>query len=248
MTTYILTPGFWLGGWAWREVTGRLRAAGHEVYPVTLTGLGERVHLARPQVDLDTHIDDVVNLLEYEDLRDVVLVGHSYAGIVVTGVADRVPDRIGRLAFVDSGPFPDGMAHQDFGTPADRAANDERVERFGDGWRLPLPDWSDIGEANLVGLGPRERALLAGRAVPQPAATFRQPLRLRDPAALAKLPKLGVLCTFTLDQVRQLATQVPLFAGVLTDEWQHVELSTGHWPMFSEPARLAEALTTTPGR
>jgi pimeloyl-ACP methyl ester carboxylesterase len=234
----------WLGGWAWHEVTVRLRAAGHEVYPVTLTGLGERVHLARPETDLDTHIDDVVNLLEYEDLRDVVLVGHSYAGIVVTGVADRVPDRIGRLAYVDSGPLPDGMAHQDFGSPDDRAANDERVARDGDGWRLPLPDWSDISEANLAGLGPREQALLAGRAVPQPAATFRQPLRLRDPAALAKLPKLGVLCTFTLDQVRHLATQVPLFAAVLTDEWRHVELPTGHWPMFSEPAALADILSS----
>jgi pimeloyl-ACP methyl ester carboxylesterase len=93
MTAFVLVPVAWLGGWAWRDVTPRLRAAGHEVYTPTLTGLGERRHLARPDVDLDTHIQDVVNVLEYEDLRDVVLVGHSYAGIVVTGVADRAPDR-----------------------------------------------------------------------------------------------------------------------------------------------------------
>ena len=91
MTNFVLVPGFWLGGWAWDRVTARLRAAGHTVFPVTLTGLGERVHLAGPQIDLDTHITDVINLITYEALHDVVLVGHSYAGMVVTGVADRMP-------------------------------------------------------------------------------------------------------------------------------------------------------------
>ena len=80
--------GAWLGGWAWQDVATRLRAKGHDVYPVTLTGLGERVHLARPEVDLETHIADVVNTIEWNDLDDVILAGHSYAGIVVTGVAD----------------------------------------------------------------------------------------------------------------------------------------------------------------
>jgi pimeloyl-ACP methyl ester carboxylesterase len=242
MTTYVLVPGFWLGGWAWHDVTRRLRAAGHEVYPVTLTGMGERVHLARPDTDLETHLTDVLNLLAYEDLRDVVLVGHSYAGMVITGVADRAPDRIARLVYVDTGPLPDGMAMQDFTPSQEQAANDARVARDGDGWRLPLPDWADLGEPNLAGLGPRERELMAGRAVPQPAATFRQPLRLTDPAALDKLPKTAVLCTFTVDVLRQLAAQNPVFAAMFGEGWQHVELPTGHWPMFSEPARLASTL------
>src|SRR5262245_41474259 len=142
MTTFVLVPGFWLGGWAWQEVTGRLRAAGHDAYPVTLTGLGERAHLARPEIDLDTHLTDVLNLLTYQDLRDVVLVGHSYGGLVVTGVADRAGDRVGRLVYVDSGPLPDGWAHQDFSPPDERAAREERITRDGDGWRLPLPDWA----------------------------------------------------------------------------------------------------------
>ena len=93
MTTYVLLPGFWLGGWAWRPVTDALRAQGHDVYPLSLTGMGERAHLAGPEVDLEVHVTDVLNLLRYEDLTDVVLVGHSYAGIVVSGVADRAADR-----------------------------------------------------------------------------------------------------------------------------------------------------------
>src|SRR4030088_1762028 len=110
MANFVLVPGFWLGGWAWQRVAKPLRAAGHEVYPVTLTGLGERVHLASPQVDLDTHICDVVNVIEYEDLHEVVLVGHSGGGSVVTGVSDRIPERLSQLVYLDSGPLPDGMS------------------------------------------------------------------------------------------------------------------------------------------
>ena len=94
LATYVLVPGAWLGGWAWQDVAARLRRKGHDVYPVTLTGLGERVHLARPEVDLETHIADVVNTIKWNDLDDVILAGHSYAGTVITGVADRIPDRL----------------------------------------------------------------------------------------------------------------------------------------------------------
>src|SRR5918996_3185681 len=110
MSVYVLVGGGWLGGWCWQEVARRLREEGHDVYPVTLTGLGERVHLASPQVDLETHIADVVNLIEYEDLHDVVLLGHSYAGLVVTGAADRIPERISQLVYLDTGPIPNGTA------------------------------------------------------------------------------------------------------------------------------------------
>src|SRR5687768_12643354 len=110
MTQFVLVPGAWLGGWAWRDVAERLRRAGHDAYPVTLTGLGERVHLARPEVDLEMHIADVTNLVEFEDLADVVLVGHSYAGLVVEGVADRIPDRVAKVVYLDTGPMPDGWS------------------------------------------------------------------------------------------------------------------------------------------
>jgi pimeloyl-ACP methyl ester carboxylesterase len=104
MAAYVLVPGAWLGGWVWRDVAARLRGKGHDVYPITLTGLGERVHRARPEIDLETHIADVVNTIEWNDLRDVILAGHSYAGSVITGVADRIRDRVDQLVYVDSAP------------------------------------------------------------------------------------------------------------------------------------------------
>ena len=95
MATFLLVHGGWAGGWHWREVASLLRAAGHEVFTPTLTGLGERVHLASPDVGLDTHIQDILMVLEYEELRDVILVGYSYSGMVITGVAERAADRLG---------------------------------------------------------------------------------------------------------------------------------------------------------
>src|ERR687890_1884360 len=110
MSVYVLVGGGWLGGWCWQEVARRLREEGNDVYPVTLTGLGERVHLASPEVDLETHITDLVNLVEFEDLRDVVLLGHSYGGLVVTGAADRIPERVSELVYLDTAPLPNGGA------------------------------------------------------------------------------------------------------------------------------------------
>jgi pimeloyl-ACP methyl ester carboxylesterase len=100
--TYVIVHGAWGGAWDWKTVDSMLTASGNHVYRATLTGLGERVHLATPATDLSTHITDVENLIRYENLRDVVLVGHSYGGMVITGVADRVPDRIRRLVYVDA--------------------------------------------------------------------------------------------------------------------------------------------------
>jgi pimeloyl-ACP methyl ester carboxylesterase len=102
-----------------------LRDNGHDAYPITLTGLGERVHLATPEVDLETHIKDVVNLLEFEDLHDIILLGHSYAGLVVAGAADRIPERISRLVYLDDAPLPDGTALIEMFPPEART----RIER-----------------------------------------------------------------------------------------------------------------------
>jgi pimeloyl-ACP methyl ester carboxylesterase len=169
MTTYVLAGGAWLGGWAWQPVARQLRSRGHEVHPVTFTGLGDRSHLARPEVDLDTYVTDVVNLIEFEDLHDVVLVGHSYAGIVVTGVADRIPERISLLAYLDSGPSPDGVSFLDLQPPAARELLERLIEQEGEGWRLPMPSWEELEGvmgASLEGLGPEERARM------RPAAPY----------------------------------------------------------------------------
>src|ERR671920_1676946 len=122
MTTFILIHGSMHGGWCWKRVAPLLRAVGHDVYTPTLTGLGERVHLAHPDVDLDTHIRDVLGVLKFEDLHDLVLVGHSYGTMVITGVADRVPERIGHLVYLDGAMASDGQAVLDFFPPEWRAS------------------------------------------------------------------------------------------------------------------------------
>src|SRR5918999_880296 len=139
MAAYVLVGGGWLGGWCWQRVARLLREEGHDAYPVTLTGLGERVHLTNPEVDLETHITDVVNLIEFEDLRQVVLVGHSYAGLVITGVADRVPERFAQLVYLDTGAFPDGTVLIDSFPPETKRYVERQVEESGDGWRFPMP-------------------------------------------------------------------------------------------------------------
>jgi pimeloyl-ACP methyl ester carboxylesterase len=243
MADFVLVPGFWLGGWAWRAVAETLRAAGHDVYPVTLTGLGERVHLGGPQVNLDTHIADVVNLLRYEQLRDVVLVGHSYAGTVINCVADQAPEHLARLVYVDTWPLPDGIAQIDLNPPEARQAQEQQVATQGEGWRLPMPSWEELDQGNeLRGLGEAERRLMRARAVDQPFGTAKQPVRLRNPAREA-LPRTGIWCSLTVAEVQELVADYPALTSTLAEPgWQFVELPTGHWPMFSRPRELAELL------
>jgi pimeloyl-ACP methyl ester carboxylesterase len=239
MTTYVLVPGFWLGAWAWRPVTEALRERGHTVYPLSLTGMAERVDEARPDTNLETHIDDVLNLLISEDLHDVVLVGHSYAGLVITAAADRLTERIAQLVYVDSGPLPDGMAQTDFSPPEQRAADADLVAKSGDGWRLPPPPWAALA-AEVPDVDDAAIEALTTKAVPQPWATATTPVRLTG--AWEKLPRYAILSTFTAENVRELAAVVPTFRHMAGDEWQYRELSTWHWPMFSRPIELAEIL------
>jgi pimeloyl-ACP methyl ester carboxylesterase len=239
--TYVLVPGFWTGGWVWRPVTDALRARGHEVYPMTLTGLGERAHLASPDTDLETHVDDVTNLLRYEDLHDVVLVGHSYGGLVTTAVADRMPDRVQRLAYVDTGPLPDGSANADFAPPEERARQ-ERLVAAGDGWRLPPPPWADLA-STVDGVDAETVARLTQRSVAQPWRTATTPVRLTG--AWEALPRLGVLASFTIAQTEAMASTAPLFRHMAGERWTFVELPTWHWPMLSRPAELADILASS---
>ncbi len=244
MTTYVLVPGFWLGGWVWRPVTQALRRRGHEVHPVTLTGLGDRAHLARPDIDLSTHIEDVAQLLRFEDLHDAVLVGHSYAGMVITGVADRMPERVSRLVYVDTGPLPDGMSQHGFTAPEEQAANAAQVEREGSGWRLPPPPWRALA-AGRADVDDDAVTALVERSVHQPWATATAPAKLTD--AWERIPRTGVLSSFTVEQVHGLAASVPAFRHMAGDTWSYAELPTWHWPMVSRPAELAEILHAAAG-
>ena len=247
MATYVLVGGAWLGGWCWQRVARQLREKGHDAYPATLTGLGERVHLASPRVDLETHITDVVNLMEFEDLRDVVLLGHSYAGLVVTGAADRIPERISELVYLDTAPLPDGGCLIEKFPPELRKRAEEQVQELGEGWKFPIASPEELANmASLEGVDEDHLRLLYSRATPQPFGTYTQPLRLENPAREG-LPKVGILCSFSLDQVQQMiASNNPLFREMAGPNWRFVELPTGHWPMFSRPDDLAELLLSLP--
>ena len=244
----MLVPGACLGGWAWREVAGLLRAHGHDTYPVTLTGLGDRVHLASPQVDLETHIADVVNLLDYEALTDAVLVGHSYAGIVVTGVADRRPERLRGVVYLDTSPLPSGFSLADIQTREARERQKHDAEERGDGWRWPPPDRATLESGaygSAAGLSDHHFRLLEERATPQPYATFTQPLQLRHdaPPGVRRAAIFASEGGIDVATVRRLIEEgdprAAVFAGT---DWELHELPTGHWAMFSLPALLADLL------
>jgi pimeloyl-ACP methyl ester carboxylesterase len=244
----VLVPGACLGGWCWRGVATRLRAFGHEVHPVTLTGLGERVHLADRAVDIEMHVMDVVNVLDFEDLRDVVLVGHSYAGTVITGAADRRPDRLAVLVYLDTSPLPGGVAIVDVQSEQQRAGQRRSVDEDGEGWRWPAPTREAIAAGTFgsaSGLGEAEYELLERRATPQPYATFTTPLRLtRQPSA--GIRHVAIFCAeggISVAQLRALmARNDPRTACFRDRQWEFAELGTGHWPMLSAPGPLAELL------
>jgi pimeloyl-ACP methyl ester carboxylesterase len=241
MTTFVLVPGAWLGAWAWRDVTDLLVKAGHDVYPLTLTGLAERAGEADESIGLDTHIDDIARVLDERDLRDVVLVAHSYSGSPVTGAADRRPERVAALVYVDSGPVPDGAAQADFNPPEAREAADRSAET-NDGWLPPIAFDPATDPVTLAGLDDAMLSELRARATPHPYATMTQPQRLTG--AVDSIPKTLIACTIPLDVVRKMIESGnPFFAGL--HDATLLTLPTGHWPMFSEPDALAEMLATT---
>ncbi len=243
MGTIVLVPGFWLGAGPGRR-SPRLRTAGHDVYPVTLTGLAERAAEADPRVNVDTHIADLVGLVRTASLRDVILVGHSGANMAVTGAADRLGARVARVVYVDTGPMPSGMASIDFHGPQAQRSLRDQVARCGD-WLLPVPVFDPAADpVNLAGLADEQLAVLRSRGTPQPFGTVTQPLERPDPRPA--VPASVIATTFTPEQGRALAESGnPVFAEMAGIEMHH--LPTGHWPMFSRPAELAGLLATLAG-
>jgi pimeloyl-ACP methyl ester carboxylesterase len=225
--TFVLVHGAWHGGWCWKKVAPLLRADGHQVYTPTLTGLGERRHLASPQVNLSTHIQDVGALLEFEDLHDVVLVGHSYAGFVIAGVAAQARARLGHLIFLDAFLPEDGKRMTDYNPEG----LNEVVQRQGDGWRLPLPfPLAELGVSD-----PADVAWETPRITDQPFATFTEPLKL--PAdSLVGLRRSYLLTTHgePFEPAATRATAAGFNVSAMTD--------AGHMVMVTRPRELAARL------
>lgn len=174
MSTYVLVHGAWRGGWIWKRVRRELQAHGHEVFTPALTGVGERSHLLTPQVNLETHISDVTNLIRWEELTDVVLCGHSYGGCVVTGVADRIPEKISALVYVDAFVPEDGQSLHDTLPPEARSEQIEAAKKVGDGWKTPpIPP-------EVFNLNAHDRDWLDRQSTPHPLACFQQPVRITE--------------------------------------------------------------------
>jgi pimeloyl-ACP methyl ester carboxylesterase len=232
VATYVLVHGGGTGGWIYQRVARLLRRAGHEAHCPTLTGLGERSHLLGPDVDLNTHIADVVNVLRYEDLGDVTLAGHSYGGMVITGAADRALDRTGRLVYLDAALPRHGESLVDV-APAAMAGARSGL-RIVDGVELVLvpEERSDTGGVTDAG----DLAWLQPRLTPHPWKTFEQPLVLENEQAVRQLPRAIVNCTPTLLLGIQPARER------LFDADRVWEIDTGHRLMVTEPEAVAEML------
>lgn len=229
MTTFLLVPGAWLGGWWWRDVTPHLRASGHRVVAATLTGLGERAHLLRSDIGLATHVADVVGLLHHRDLSDVTLVGHSYGGTVITAVAEQAPERLRRLVYLDAAVPRDGESNDDVVGSGLAGELRSAAAAEGKGWRVP-PDASLADE-----LVEPIRSWAVARLTPHPLQSFAEPVRLGSRAA-AELPR-----AFLRSSPRS-ALYTSLLQRARADGWVCRELEGGHYPMFTEPRLVAAAL------
>jgi len=229
VSTYVLVHGAWHGGWAWQRVVPALRSAGHEVHTPTLAGVSDRAHLLSRSITLDTHVQDIVALLDAYDLNDVVLVGHSYGGQVISGVADRAPERLAVRVYLDAFLAASGEAAIDLlPETVARHFRDSVAER-GFGWLIP--------PRPLTGLGVTEEADIAWltpRLTPHPWSTFARPITLTG--AADAVPGVYIECTAGGRPFRSQANRAA------DRGWPVRELPTGHEAMVTEPAELAKLL------
>jgi pimeloyl-ACP methyl ester carboxylesterase len=223
--TFVLVHGSWAGAWIWRPIVPLLRAAGHEVYASTATGMGDRVHLADPAIDLDTFVTDVVNLLEYEELTDVTLVGWSFGGMTITGVAERVPERLARVVYLDAFVPEDGRSANDYAPLSQEPAG---VPGY-------LPVFLDL--VHGMTKDPAVKEWLLSKFTPQPLPSFTQPIALGDPVA-ATLPRAFIHCTE--NPIEPFIT----FATRLRSDplWAYRELADNHFAPVNVPQATAEAI------
>lgn len=236
MATFVLVHGTGCGGWIWQKVAPLLRGTGNDVYTPTLSGLSDRAHIAGCQIDLATHISDVANLISNEDLTDVVLVGNSYGGMVITGVAARIPERLKLLVYLDAYLPDPGQSEADLWPPDMRAAAEAEARTSG-GFRQPPPP------AVLSIPDPAVEAWVARRLTPQPMATYTQRVPYGD-AATAALARAFILCTkgpVTTPVFRTFA------AKARANGWPVRELATGHAAMITAPNETAALLLDAAG-
>ena len=230
MATFVLVPGAWLGAWCWRDIEPILRRRGHSVVPVTLPGLAERAHLLDRETGLDAHVCDVSEMLRRDDLRDVILVGHSYGGAVITAAAERAPERLRCLVFLDASTPQDGDSTIDT-LPASVAEQIREIAAArGAGWLLPPPD------ANDFPVDDERRRWIGMRLTAHPLKSLEQPVHCQSPVAL-RLPRAFLRTSDPTSHYQ------PGLERDRREGWYCRELMGGHYPMFTLPHVVAEALT-----
>ena len=230
MATFVLAHGAWSAAWAWKKMRPLFAKAGHAFFSPTYTGLGERSHLARPDIDLTTHIQDVLNVLDFEDLKDIVLLGHSYGGMVATAVADKAGGRIGRVIYLDAFAPKNGQSLFDLLGPQGEANMRAGAAKEGDGWRIPpIPAPPDTSPEDVAWTAPRRR--------PQPLKTFEQRIQLTS----AELPPRHYIYAKKFrpgDVFRQFADRARSEPG-----WTYHEIDASHNPHITCPDVLMALLT-----
>lgn len=240
MANFLLVHGAWHGGWCWRDLVPQLTRAGHRVHAVTLTGVGERMHLMTPAITLETHITDVANAIEMEEMDEIVLVVHSYAGMIGTAIADRMPQRLRHLVYVDAVVPKPGESWSSTHASTTREARVVAAEASPD-FSFPPPDPA------IYGLSAHQYEWVKRRQTPHPGHTYQAALDF-DPRRVAAIPRTFVSCTApalaTIDAARQRVTDRSFWDGA----WHSgggarmVEMKTGHDPMISAPAEFAHIL------
>jgi pimeloyl-ACP methyl ester carboxylesterase len=226
MATFVVAHGAWSAGWVWKKMHPLMAARGHRLVTPTYTGVGERAHLANPDIDLETHIADMLGVLEMEDLSGVNLIGHSYGGMVATGVADRARARIKQFIYLDA------FAPQDGEALLDLVSSEMRAQRGTgpDGWRIPpTPMPPDTPPEDVVWCKPRR--------LPQPAKTFAQKLQLKN--GPLTLPRYYIYCTRIGPDDRF----GPFYARAKREGWGTSEIDASHNPHITCPEVLADLLT-----
>ncbi len=226
MTTFVLVPGAWLGGWAWKKVVPLLEERGHKAQTVTLTGMGERVHLASKEVGIETAVQDVLNVVNYNDLDDFVLVGHSFAGKVAAAVADRAPKRVRMVLYLDA------VRPQKVRTPQ---GSFDPSEFPSDGWAVPLTE--DILDGIGKDVQRADREWMLSKATPWPMRYVTDSVTLSE--NFDSLKSAYILCTGGGDNVE----------GILKENLDGPVrvIESGHWPMITKPDELVEDMLSLAG-
>jgi len=229
MATFVLVHGAWHGSWCWRRVRDALQARGHRVFTPTLTGVGERSHLLSPQVSLSTHIDDVVNLIRWEELSNVTLCGHSYGGAVISGVADRIADKLRALIYLDAFILEQGQSLYDALPPAQHEAQLELVRRVGDGWKVPpIP-------AEAFNVNAADRDWVNRQCTPQPIACFEQKANYASSGSIKNT-------AYILASGWSGSPFPPFYEQAKRQGWSTQAIDCGHDVMLDRPDELTAAL------